>query len=90
MLVTKKFTPDQNHNISQRMLLNTVYIEETCPPIIKIKKATITERESVGVDPVPEVTDPGIHPRGVGGAAHAPRHQAHHRPAARIRLAHQR
>ena len=45
---------------------------------------------SVGIDPVPEVGQPGVHPGDVGRAAHAPGHQPYHRPASALRLAHQR
>ncbi len=47
-------------------------------------------RESVGIDPIPEVGDPRVDPGDFGCAADAPRDQPHHRPAARLRLAHQR
>jgi hypothetical protein len=47
-------------------------------------------RESVGIDPVLKVGDPGVDPRDFGCAADAPRDQPHHRPAARLRLTHQR
>ena len=54
----------------------------------KLKMITVGAREkSVGVDPVPEVCDPGIDPRDVGGTAHAPGHQPHHRPPPRHCLA---